>query len=42
MCSLVPLLTTMLPNASTVPGWQVTQVESVIAGVWLASFGGTP
>src|SRR5689334_14909612 len=32
----------MLPYASTVAGWQVVHVCSVIAGVWLASAGGMP
>jgi hypothetical protein len=32
----------MLPNASTVPGWQVAQVVSAISGAWLAVAGGMP
>jgi hypothetical protein len=32
----------MFPDASTVPGWQLAQLASVIAGEWLASAGGIP
>ena len=39
---LVPLVTMMLPNASTVLGWQLAQLVSVMAGVWFASTGGIP
>ena len=42
MCSLVPLVTMMFPKASTVPGWQLAQLVSGIAGVCAASLGGMP
>ena len=42
MCSLSWLVTMMLPNASTVPGWQLAQLVSVIVGTWFASVGGMP
>ena len=42
MCSLWWLLTMMLPNASTVPGWQPLQLVSVIVGRWGGSIGGMP
>jgi len=42
MCSLFVPVTMMLPNASTVPGWQVAQLVSGMSGVWLASPGGMP
>jgi hypothetical protein len=32
----------MLPNASTVPGWQVAQLLTGIPGVWLGLAGGMP
>jgi hypothetical protein len=38
----MPLMTMMLPNASTVPGWHVAQLVNVIAGVCGASVGGMP
>ena len=46
MCVLVappgPGVIRMVPAASTVCGWQVVQVASVIAGLWLAVAGGMP
>ena len=42
MCSLVPLVTMMFPNASTVPGWHDAQLVRVMVGEWLASAGGMP
>ena len=42
MCSLAPPVMMMLPNASTVPGWQLAQLVSVIVGSWLGVFGGIP
>ncbi len=46
MCVLVgpfgPWVTMIAPVGSIVFGWQVEHVVSVMPGVWLASFGGTP
>src|SRR3954470_22745839 len=41
-CSLDGPVTRMLPNASTVPGWQVAQLVNGRSGVWAASLGGMP
>jgi hypothetical protein len=42
MCLLAWLVTMMFPDASTVPGWQLAQLASGIAGEWLSSAGGMP